>query len=256
MLRFFSVIFLVLLSTLFFVSGTSWASEEERELVIPLKTRYAPQEREAILGFDIAHSDGAETWVTSLELEYSIYDRIEFDLELPVVARFTDDEGNNAGLGDIETGVKVKIFESNDESFHLAGGIEATWPTGKVSDEIGEGKGGVGPFLAVAKSLGRFSLLGAVGYERVVTTRGDEAAEGKKNGFTLDAAVAYTFPIGLSPLFEVNSSFETGNIVSLTPGLIYATTERFQIRTGIQVPVTSDKEFMWNAIFQLLYDFK
>lgn len=238
------------------VWGEEEAEEEKRELTIPLKTKYAPQEREVILGFDIAHSGQAETWITSLEVEYSIYDRIEFDLELPVVARFTDDEGNHFGIGDIETGVKVKLYESDDESFHFAGGLEATWPTGKVSTEIGEGKGEVGPFVAVAKGLGNFSLLGAFGYERVVTTRGDEANEGDKNGFNLDAAIAYTFPFGLSPLFEVNSSFETENIVLLTPGLIYAITDRFQTRGGFQVPVTSDKEFSWNAIFQLLYDFK
>lgn len=230
--------------------------QEEKELVIPLKTKYAPQEREAILGFDVAHSGEAETWITSLEFEYSIYDRVEFDLELPVVGRFPDDEDTQFGLGDLETGVKVKLYKSDDESLHLAGGLEVTWPTGEVSKEIGEGKTEIGPFLAVGKRLGPVSLLGAVGYERVVTTRGTEAAEAKKNGFHVDAAVAYTFPFGLSPLLEVNSSFETGNVVSLTPGVIYAVTDRFQTRWGIQVPVTSDKEFTWNAIFQLLYDFK
>ncbi|MBI4124350.1 MAG: transporter [Deltaproteobacteria bacterium] len=230
-------------------------TREESEIAIPLKTKYAPQETEVILGFDTSHSGTREKWVSELELEYSLLDRIEFDLELPFVARFPDTEANQYGVGDVETGIKMKLYKSEDEDLHLAGGMGVTWPSGDVSKEIGEGKTELGPFLATAKAFGPLSLLTAFAYERVVTTRGEEAAAADKNGYKADGAVAYTFPSGWSPLLEVNSVFETLNIVSLTPGIIYAAGDHLQARAGVQVPVTSDREFRWNAVFQLLYDF-
>lgn len=231
------------------------AVAETREIDIPLKAKYAPQEREIIFGSDLSHSGTRDRWTANLEVEWSFWDRVELDLELPFVARFPAASANHYGQGDIETGVKLKLYESPEEDFHFAGGMEVTWPSGDVSDGIGEGKTEAGPFLATAKAFGPFSLLAAFGYERAVTTRGEEAEASDKNGYKADAAIAYAFPFGLSTMLEVNSSFETLNIVALTPGMLYWVTEHLQTRAGVQVPVTSDREFRWNAIFQLLYDF-
>ena len=246
--------------------GLQGKMEEEEPLspVIPLKTVYAPQEREFILGFDIADSDEALTWTTTLELEYSFYDRIEFDLELPFVARFAHDNegeadlesvGDKAGIGDIETGLKLKLLESKEDAFNLAGGFGVTWPTGSTSDSLGEGKTSLGPVLAFSKRLGPVSILGDVGYKRTVATRTEEADEEVKDEFHVDGAIAYRFPIGLSPILEINNVFNSETIVLITPGLIYQVRDRFEIRCGVQIPVSSDKEFDWNTIFQLLYDF-
>ena len=230
------------------------AFASENEIVIPLKTKYAPKEREVILGSDTSHSGTQDKWTSSLEVEYSFFDPIEFDFELPFVNRFPKSSDNQSGIGDIETAIKA-FYSKEDLNFYLAGGNEATWHTGITPKDHGEDLQEVGPFIAVAKGVGALSLLGDFSYERVVNVRGEEAQEAKKNSYKVDAALAYTFPFGLSPLLEVNSHFAKEKIVLMTPGLIYAFSDRFQTRAGVQVPVTKDEEFNWKAVFQLLYDF-
>ncbi len=182
-----------------------------------------------------------------------------------------DTEPTVAGVGDVSLMVKYAPLLLPARQFALSGGLKLTFPTGSERRELG-GEFAVAPFLAAGKVFGPFSLQADAAYSwQLNVPRSVEPEEegeprvrpDKAQAVTANLTATYSLLEWLGPILELNSvtrirgddELRERVQVYLTPGVSVEPAKGWNLRAGIQLPVTSAKEFDYNLIVILTKGF-
>src|SRR3990170_1841695 len=153
----------------------------------------------------------------------------------------------------------------------LSGGIKLTFPTGSERRGLG-GLLALAPFLAVGKGLGPFSLQADASYSwqlnRPRTIEAEEEDEprvrpDRQQQVTANLTATYSPVAALALIVELNSvTAVTGDDalnervqLYVTPGVSAEPAQGWNLRAGIQLPVTSARAFDYNLIVILTRGF-
>jgi hypothetical protein len=182
-------------------------------------------------------------------------------------------EDATGGIGDVGLVVKYAPLVFPAKQLAVAGGIRLTLPTGSEERGLG-GTFDVGPFVAVGKGFGPLSVQADAGYrwqlDRPPPIEPDE--EGgerlkahKEHGATANLAVTFSPITRLGLILELNSVTRVGGEnddrlnervqLYLTPGLAVEPAEGWNLRAGVQLPLTSARQFDYNVIVILTKGF-
>ncbi|MBI2218174.1 MAG: transporter [Candidatus Rokubacteria bacterium] len=182
-----------------------------------------------------------------------------------------DTEPTVGGIGDISLMAKYAPVILPAHQFALSGGLTLTFPTGSERRELG-GELAVAPFLAAGKAFGPFSLQADAAYSwQVNAPRSVEPEEegeprvrpDKAQSVNANLTATYSPVERLDLLLEMNSvmvvkgdeELKERVQLYLTPGVSVAPAEGWNLRAGVQLPVTSAKEFDYNVIVILTKEF-
>ncbi|MBI3031239.1 MAG: transporter [Candidatus Rokubacteria bacterium] len=205
-------------------------------------------------------------------LQYAPVPSFGVKLAVPFAVRDPrDSEPTVAGIGDVSLMAKYAPVILPAHQFALSGGLKLTFPTGSERQELG-GMLAVAPFLAAGKGFGPFSLQADVFYSwqlnRGATIRAEEEGEESirpEREQVVTANLTGTY----SPLERVGLILELNSVTMirgedplkervqlyLTPGVSVEPAKGWNLRAGIQLPVTSAKEFDYTLIVILTKGF-
>jgi hypothetical protein len=255
------VIALLLLSTL----PAAAADEEPNiEFFYPVVTRRPVIERE--LELNVRHEkgrDGRQT-VTAGAIEMPLLPWWQLEVEVPLV--FTDPrDGTSAGgFGDLAVQNKFQLWKSVEHQALVAGGFELTLPSGSARRGLG-GQAAVEPFLTAGIALGPFDVLGdlAYGWNLNSHIKGQREQE-----VTASLAVGYRVSRWFTPFLELNTVTQTSGSTAegapklrdrvqfyLTPGFNVHPLPGVTFRTGLQLPVSSARQFDYTLHSALVWEF-
>lgn len=181
-------------------------------------------------------------------------------------------ESSTGGIGDIGLVVKYAPLILPAQQLAVAGGIRLILPTGSERRGLG-GTFDVGPFVAVGKGLGPLSVQVDAGYgwqlnepEPIEPEEegGERLKAHKEHGATANVAVTLSPIARLGLILELNSVTRVGGEndglnervqLYLTPGLAVEPGEGWNLRAGVQLPLTSARQFDYNLIVILTKGF-
>jgi hypothetical protein len=205
-------------------------------------------------------------------IQYAPVPSFGIKLAVPFAVRDPkDSEPTVGGIGDVSVMTKYAPLMLPAQQFALSGGLKLTLPTGSERRDLG-GQFAVAPFVAAGKGLGPFSLQADVFYSwqlnRGPTIRAEEEGEesirpDKEEGVSANLTATYSPVERLDLILELNSVMVVkGNEelkervqLYLTPGVSVELAKGWNLRAGVQVPVTSAKEFDCNVIVILTRGF-
>ena len=240
----------------------AYAQYEEPNITFfyPLVTRRPIIERE--LEFKLNHTKGLDARETAATtaVEWPILPRLQFEVEVPFVVLDPDAGKTVAGFGDLELQLKYQVFKSVQYRALVAFGLEYKLPSGSRSRGLG-GEHAIEPFLTAGIALGPFDLIGEVAYEWVLN--GDEHP--REQEFTARLAVAYPASRWFTPLLELVTVTQTRGPadeplhhkaqVYLVPGFNIRPRPGWTLRAGVEVPVTTAKDFDYRFLGALVIEF-
>ena len=228
----------------------------------PLVTRRPIIERE--LEFKLNYTKGLDAHETAaaLAIEWPILPRLQFEVEVPFTVLDPDAGKVVAGFGDVELQAKFQVFKSVQYRALVAFGLESKLASGSAARGLG-GEYAIEPFLTAGIALGPFDLIGEVAYEWILN--GDEHP--REQEFTARLAIAYPASKWFIPLLELVTATMTRGPASdeesllhktqvyLVPGFNIRPRPGMTLRVGIQVPVTTAKEFDYRFHSALVVEF-
>lgn len=245
--------------------------EEATEVTLPptLVTEGATPATEAEATFTMSDSRTEKTHQLALSsLQYAPVPWFGLKLAIPFTILGPRDEGpTTAGLDDVSLMAKVAPLLLPARQFALGTGVKLTFPSGSERRELG-GTLAVAPFLAAGKGLGPMSLQADVAYSwQLSKPRSLEADEpdaprvrpDREQGITANLTGTYSPLEWVALILELNTATvirgdeELRERVQLylTPGLSVDPAERWNLRGGIQFPVSSAKESDYTLILML-----
>lgn len=246
-------------------AASVFAQEEpDIEFFYPVVTRRPVIERELELRTRYEKSRDGREIETAGAIEWPILPRWQVELEIPVVVNDPRDGPSAAGFGDITIENKVLLWKSVEHPLLVSGGFELTLPSGSESRDLG-GELNVEPFLAAGIALGPFDLLGSVAYEWNLNAdvRGPREQE-----LTANVALGYPMSRWFTPFLELdtvtritgpheeNEPELTGRVqIHLTPGFNVRPLPGMTFRAGVELPVTSAREFDYAVHAGLVWEF-
>ena len=253
-------------------SGEGEAAEEV-SLPSTLVTEGATPATEVEGTFTTSKSRTERTYGLALSsLQYAPVPWFGLKLAVPFSIRDPrDTEPTVAGFGDVSLMAKYAPLLLPAYQFALSGGLKLTFPTGSERRELG-GELALSPFLAAGKGLGPVSLQADVAYSwQVNTPRKIEAEEegappvrpDKAQSVTANLTATYSLIERLGLILELNSvtrirgddELKERVQLYLTPGVSVEPAKGWNLRAGVQLPVTSAKEFDYNVIVILTKGF-
>lgn len=205
-------------------------------------------------------------------IQYAPVPSFGLKLAIPFAVRDPrDTEPTVGGIGDVSLMAKYAPLLLPARQFALGGGLRLTFPTGSERRELG-GMLAVAPFLAAGKGFGPFSLQADVFYSwqlnRGPTIRaeeeGAESIRPDKEEQVAANLTATCFPFErLGLILELNSvtlikgedPLRERVQFYLTPGVSAEPAKGWNLRAGIQLPVTSARGFDYNLIIMLTKGF-
>ncbi|MBI4589688.1 MAG: transporter [Candidatus Rokubacteria bacterium] len=205
-------------------------------------------------------------------LQYAPVPSFGVKLAIPFAVRDPrDSEPTVGGIGDVSVMAKYVPLLLPAQQFALSGGVKLTFPTGSERRELG-GMLAVAPFLAAGKGLGPFSLQADVFYSWQLNRgpmipaeeEGEEPIRPEKEQQLVANLTATYSPVErLGLILELNSVTMTQGEdplkervqLYLTPGMSVEPAKGWNVRAGIQLPITSAKEFDYNLIVILTKGF-
>jgi hypothetical protein len=228
----------------------------------PLVTQRPIIERE--LEFKLNYAKGLDTRETeaTIAIEWPILPRLQFEVEVPFLVVNPDEGKVVAGFGDLELQAKLQVFKSVQYRALVAFGLESKFASGSKARGLG-GEYTLEPFLTAGIALGPFDLIGEVAYEWVLN--GDEHP--REQEFTARLAIAYPASRWFIPLLELVTVTQTRGPadneeallhktqVYLVPGFNIRPRPGMTFRAGVQVPVTTAKEFDYRVLSALVVEF-
>jgi hypothetical protein len=176
-----------------------------------------------------------------------------------------DSKPTVGGIGDVSLMAKYVPLLLPPQQFALAGGLKLTFPTGSERRELG-GQFSIAPFLAAGKGFGPVSLQADAFYSwQLNEPRRDEEGvrPDKEQEFTANLTATYSPVERLDLILELNSvtvvrgddELKEQVQLYLTPGVSVEPAKGWNLRGGIQLPVTSAKQFDYNLIVILTKGF-
>jgi hypothetical protein len=254
---------LVLISVALPIPRAFAQEEPTLEFFYPVVTRRPVIERELELRTRYEKGrDGREAEIAGA-VEWPILPRWQIELEVPFVVTDPGDGPSMAGFGDLAIESKFLLWQSTEQRLLVSGGFELTLPSGSESRGLG-GEFDVEPFLAAGIALGPFDLLGSVAYEWNLNAN----VEGhREQEFSASAALAYPMSRWFTPFLEIDTVTRTtgprededrlvGRVqVYLTPGFNVRPLPGMTFRAGVELPVTSAREFDYAVHAGLVWEF-
>ncbi len=271
----------VLVAALLLLTGTPLVaaddgrSEDAAQVSLPptLITEGATPATDAEVTFTLSKSAVERNYGIGLSsLQYAPIPAFGIKLAVPATVREPRaHEPTVGGIGDVSVMAKYAPLMLAERQLAVSGGIKLTLPTGSEKRDLG-GQLAVTPFLAVGKGLAAFSLQADAGYTwQLNRPRAIEADEedapplrpDREEQITANLTGTYSPHSRLSLILELNtvtimSGDETLNErvqLYITPGLSVDPATGWNLRAGIQVPVSSAQAFDYNLIVILTRGF-
>jgi hypothetical protein len=221
--------------------------------------------------FSLTKSATDRTYQLSLSsLQYAFGPSFGIKLVVPFsIVEPRNGSPNAAGFGDVAVMAKYAPIISLEHQFALASGVKVTFPSGSESRGLG-GTFALSPFVLAGKAWTWgdtvFSLQADAFYSWQLSKParvppGDPDGEpefpDREQRAVANVTAAVTPLSWLSVLFEVNSStvivgahaLEERVQVYATPGLAVQLPDGWNVRAGIQLPLTRTKEFDYSVLF-------
>src|SRR4030095_6438262 len=236
-------------------SGVAVAQDYEEanlQFFYPVVTRRPVIERE--LEFKLEHSKNREGHTTELSaaVEWPVLPRWQIELEVPFVINLPSDSATTAGPGDLEIENKFLLYRSVEDRILVSVGFTTTLPSGSEQKNLG-GELALEPFATAAIALGPFDLIGEVSYNW--TFKPERAQE-------FDSGLAVAWPVSrwFTPFVEFRTTTPTvvddhRTQVTLVPGLNVKPFPQSTLAAGVQLPVTSAREFDYQVRVLFIKEF-
>lgn len=256
-----------LIVALLLLSALPATAEDEQpniEFFYPVVTRRPVIERELELNVrNEKGRDGRET-ETAGAIELPLQRWWQVEVEVPLV--FTDlrDGMSAGGFGDLAVQNKFLLWKSIQHRTLVAGGFELTLPSGSERRGLG-GTAAVQPFLTAGIALGPFDVLGDIAYEWNLNSH---VAGQREETLTANLAAGYRVSRLFTPFLELNTVARTSGSAAedapplrdrvqlyLTPGFNIRPLPGVTLRTGLQLPVGSAREFDYTLHSALVWEF-
>lgn len=249
------------------LAGGEGGNTEEVSLPSTLITEGATPATEAEATFTTSKSKTERGYGFGFSsIQYAPVPSFGLKLAIPFAVRDPrDSEPTVGGIGDVSLMAKYVPLLLPAHQFALSGGLKMTFPTGSERRELG-GQFALAPFLAAGKGVGPFSLQADAAYSwqlnRPRTTEEGETPD-KEQGFIANLTATYSPVERLGLILEVNSvtvvkgdeELKERVQLYLTPGVSVEPAKGWNLRAGIQLPVTKAKEFDYNLIVILTKGF-
>lgn len=254
-------------------AGEGGGNAEEVSLPSTLVTEGSVPATEAEATLTISKSrDGREYGFELSSLQYAPIPSLGIKLAVPFTVRDPRErEPTVGGIGDVSLLVNYAPLMLPAQQFALSGGLTLTFPTGSERREFG-GQLAVSPFLAAGKRFGPFSLQADVFYSwqlnrprRIEPEEegGEPVRPDKAQEVTANLTATYSPVERVGLILELNSvtvvkgdeELKERVQLYLTPGVSVEPAKGWDLRAGIQLPVTSAKEFDYNLIVILTKGF-
>ena len=243
------------------LAGEGRENAEEVSLPSTLVTEGATPATEAEVTFTISKSRELREYGFGLSsLQYAPIPSFGLKLAVPFTVRAPkDSEPTVGGIGDVSLMAKYAPLMLPAQQFALSGGLKLTFPTGSGRRELG-GMFAVSPFLAAGKGFGPFSLQADAAYNWQLNRPGMIE---KEQEFTANLTGTYSPLDRMDLVLELNSVTKVKGEedlrdrvqLYLTPGVSVEPANAWNLRGGIQLPVTRAKEFHYNLIVILTKGF-
>jgi hypothetical protein len=211
------------------------------------------------VGFSFAKSDTDRTYEFALNsVQYAWGTMLGLKLSVPVtIIEPRDNEGSTvAGLGDVGILAKSAPIVSREHLFAVGGAVSLTLPTGSESRGLG-GMLAVAPGLLGVKAWRLGDRVAALQGDAFYSWQLDEPAESdREERFSANLTSVLTLTPRLTAIVELNSARVVEGDPALrgrwqgyvTPGLSVQPADRWDVRAGVQVPVTGAREFDYSVI--------
>jgi hypothetical protein len=172
-----------------------------------------------------------------------------------------------AGIGDIELDARFRVYQSVQHAALASVGFELGLPTGSEARGLG-GSTTATPYVTAGIGLYPIDLVGELNYSWIV-----EGADSGSQSLGVNLAAVYLGFGRVRPLLELNLVTQTRgsdsrdeedddetNLVGrpqvyLTPGVVLNLRRQINLRGGVQIPVTSAKEFDYRIIAVFNWEF-
>jgi hypothetical protein len=238
--------------------------ELDVQLFDPLVTRSPVPERELEIEVDYEKSREGRELETEVELSWRFGRALSVSLGVPVVYLSPRDGSDVAGIGDLTLDGKYRVFQSVEHAALAAVGLELGLPTGSERRGLG-GSTALTPYLTAGIGLRWIDLIGEVAYTWIV-----DGTDSGLQSLQVNLAAAYTGWRRVTPLLELNLVTQTRGAdrpeedepdlvgrtqVYLTPGIVFDLPRRTSLRGGVQIPLTSAKEFDYRIIAIVNWEF-
>lgn len=248
------------------LAGAEGQNAEEVSLPSTLVTEGATPATEVEGTFTTSKSKTERAYGFALSsLQYAPVPSLGLKLAIPFAVRDpSDTEPTVGGIGDVSLMAKYAPLLLPAQQFALSGGLKLTFPTGSERRDLG-GMFAFTPFLAAGKGFGPFSLQADAAYSWQLNRprkiepemEGEEPVRpDKEQVVTANLAATYSPVERVGLILELNSvtvvrgdeELKERMQLYLTPGVSVEPAKGWNLRAGIQFPVTSAKEFDFNVI--------
>jgi hypothetical protein len=228
-------------------------------------------ELEAI--FQASKSETERTYELAPSFQYAPVPSLGVKLVVPLVGRDpSGPEDATGGVGDVGLVVKYAPLTIPALQLAVAGGVRLILPTGSEERGLG-GTFDVGLFVAVGKGFGPLSLQADAGYGWQLNhpppiepeeEGGERLKAHKEHGATANVAVTLSPITRLGLILELNSVTRVGGEddglkervqLYLTPGMAVEPAAGWNLRAGVQLPLTGARQFDYNIIVILTKGF-
>jgi len=206
------------------------------------------------------------------EAEYGLSEWFQVSLEVPFasVHKKTIEDGetthlNKAGIGDIQTGVKIRLLEEDDQWWQptVSVGFGLSWPTGQWRRDLGTDSYGWEANLLLSKTTDKWAyhLSGGFG----MTDDAREQGESEKSDieeFEVGGALVYGATDRLDLICELFAEFERERTSTseshetefyVVPGVGYKLFKDFEMGFGVPIGLTN-ASYDWGIIAKVQYE--
>ena len=213
-----------------------------------------------------------DQWQWMMEAEYGLSEWFQVTLEVPFasVHKKTIEDGetthlNKAGIGDIETGIKIKLSEEGDQWCEptVSLGFELSWPTGRWRRDLGTDRYGWETNLLLSKTMDKWAYHLSGGYGMTDDAREQgESETSDTEEFEVGGALVYMATNKLDIICELIAEFEKEKTRTSTshetecyvaPGFGYKLFEDFEMGLGVPIGLTNDS-YDWGIMAKIQYE--
>jgi Putative MetA-pathway of phenol degradation len=221
-----------LLTVLMFLPGLAHAAR-------PLDTEDTgtvdPASGEVELSGNFSRSQSIEAWFLTAKLTIGVAPRLDAAVQTAVVALDVPGSRGEAGLGDTNVRVKLRLLEETPSFPAVLTALDVRLPTGDSERGLGEDDVDVLALAAVSKTIGVVILYWNGGYRFVLRDRDLDA-------WVLSGALEYHVTAAVSLVGELVSELGTtrarDDAAVLRGGLVYGLTERVRLDGAVGVGLT------------------
>jgi hypothetical protein len=168
------------------------------------------------------------------EFEYGLTDRWELDADVPYEFAKPNRARSVDGIGDLETAVRYVVVPVDQQPVAVTAGLGVGIPTGDRTRDLGEGRLTVEPFFTASTWLGRFNAQLNCGWQRAVTSAGEEP----RDEFEYNVAILYPVDRWFFALEGNGTSTRETTTYYITPEVVCRPAKNIEFLVGVPIGVT------------------